>query len=51
MDVYLELLARHPQLRAFVAADSSALFQIEIIRFFHVVRFQEVQQWVPADHR
>jgi hypothetical protein len=41
------LVARHPHLRSFVAADSSALFQIEITRFLHVSRFQEVNQWVP----
>lgn len=41
------LVARHPQLKSFVAADSSALFRMEIARFFHVSRFQEVNQWVP----
>lgn len=43
------LVARHPQLRSFVAAESSALFRIEITRFFHVSRFQEVRQWVPGE--
>jgi nitroimidazol reductase NimA-like FMN-containing flavoprotein (pyridoxamine 5'-phosphate oxidase superfamily) len=43
------LLARHPQLQSFVAARSSALFRIKINRFFHVSRFQEVNQWVPID--
>ena len=42
------LVARHPQLEAFVAADSSALFRITVTRFFHVSRFQEVRQWVPG---
>jgi hypothetical protein len=42
------LVARHPQLASFVAADSSALFQVKVTRFFHVSRFQEVQQWVPG---
>ena len=41
------LVERHPQLRTFVGADSCALFQIAITRFFHVSRFQEVRQWVP----
>jgi len=41
------LLARHPQLESFVNAPSSALFRIDVFRFFHVGRFQEVSQWVP----
>jgi hypothetical protein len=48
-DQYAKLLVtRHPQLRSFVAADSSALFQVKVTRFLHVSRFQEVQQWVPG---
>ena len=42
------LTGRHPALRAFVAAPTCALFRIDIARYFHVVRFQEVRQWVPA---
>lgn len=42
-----ELVARHPQLRSFFAADSCAVFEIEVFRYFHVSRFQEVRQWVP----
>jgi hypothetical protein len=41
------LVARHDYLRRFVASPSCALFRIEIGRFFHVVRFQEVSQWRP----
>jgi nitroimidazol reductase NimA-like FMN-containing flavoprotein (pyridoxamine 5'-phosphate oxidase superfamily) len=41
------LIARHPHLRDFVNSPSSAVFRIEITRFFHVVRFQEVTQWTP----
>ena len=41
------LVARHPYLEGFVAAPSCALFRIDIVRFFHVVRFQEVRQWAP----
>jgi nitroimidazol reductase NimA-like FMN-containing flavoprotein (pyridoxamine 5'-phosphate oxidase superfamily) len=41
------LVARHPYLRSFVSADSSALFEIEVTRFLHVTHFQEVNQWVP----
>ena len=41
------LIGRHPQLKSFVSASSCALFRIEIFRFFHVSRFQEVGQWTP----
>ena len=43
------LLSRHPQLRSFVASETCAIFRVEIIRFFQVARFQEVQQWVPGE--
>jgi nitroimidazol reductase NimA-like FMN-containing flavoprotein (pyridoxamine 5'-phosphate oxidase superfamily) len=42
------LMARHPTLRDFVAAPSTALFCIDVVRYFHVWRFQEVRQWVPT---
>ena len=42
------LLNRHPYLRSFVHADTSALFRVDAVRFLHVMRFQEVSQWVPA---
>ena len=42
------LTARHPQLKAFVAAPSSALFRIDVVRYLYVTRFQEVRQWVPV---
>jgi nitroimidazol reductase NimA-like FMN-containing flavoprotein (pyridoxamine 5'-phosphate oxidase superfamily) len=41
------LVARHPQLRSFVEADSCAVFEIEVFRYLHVSRFQEVRQWIP----
>jgi hypothetical protein len=41
------LAARHPQLKLFVNSPSSALFRIDITRYLHVTRFQEVHQWVP----
>ena len=41
------LTARHPQLLSFVAAPSSALFRVDIVRYLHVTRFQEVHQWIP----
>ena len=42
------LIGRHPHLAAFVRAESSALIHVEVIRYFHVCRFQEVRQWVPS---
>jgi len=41
------LIDRHPQLESFVKSSSCALFRIDIFRFFHVSRFQEVGQWTP----
>jgi uncharacterized protein YhbP (UPF0306 family) len=42
------LTARHPHLKAFVQAPSTALFRVDVIRYLHVTRFQEVRQWIPA---
>lgn len=42
------LTARHPHLATFVKAQSSALICVEVVRYFHVCRFQEVRQWVPG---
>jgi nitroimidazol reductase NimA-like FMN-containing flavoprotein (pyridoxamine 5'-phosphate oxidase superfamily) len=42
------LVERHPQLESFVASPTSALFRIDIVRYFHVSRFQEVLQWSPT---
>jgi len=44
------LIARHPYLKSFSKAATSALFQVDVIRFLHVVRFQEVCQWIPTAH-
>lgn len=41
------LIARHGYLSGFVCAPTVALFRIEIVRYFHVERFQEVRQWIP----
>jgi uncharacterized protein YhbP (UPF0306 family) len=41
------LVTRHPYLRSFVLAPSCALFRIDVVRFFDVIRFQEVSQWTP----
>jgi nitroimidazol reductase NimA-like FMN-containing flavoprotein (pyridoxamine 5'-phosphate oxidase superfamily) len=42
------LLARHGQLNRFVASPSTALFRVDVVRYFHVTRFQEVRQWKPT---
>ncbi|MCX6865746.1 MAG: pyridoxamine 5'-phosphate oxidase family protein [Verrucomicrobia bacterium] len=41
------LIGRHPHLAAFVRAESSALFRVEVLCYFHVSHFQEVRQWIP----
>jgi hypothetical protein len=41
------LVNRHPQLELFVKAPTTALFQVDILRYLHVSRFQEVRQWTP----
>ena len=48
-DRWAELLVtRHPYLKSFVKADTCALFRIDVVRFLHVGRFQEVRQWIPT---
>jgi hypothetical protein len=42
------LTARHPYLKTFVQAPSTALFRVDVARYLHVTRFQEVRQWIPA---
>ena len=44
------LVARHPYLKSFVSAASCALFRVDVVRFLHVARFQEVNQWLPGAH-
>lgn len=44
------LVSRHPYLRTFVQAATCGLFRVDVVRYFHVVRFQEVRQWIPTDH-
>jgi hypothetical protein len=47
-DRWAELLvSRHPYLQSFVKAATCALFRVDVVRFLHVSRFQEVRQWVP----
>jgi nitroimidazol reductase NimA-like FMN-containing flavoprotein (pyridoxamine 5'-phosphate oxidase superfamily) len=41
------LRKRHSYLENFMEISSTALFKIKAIRYFHVVRFQEVSQWIP----
>jgi len=42
------LIRKHPHLESFVRAPTCALFRVQVIRYFHVERFQEVRQWVPC---
>jgi nitroimidazol reductase NimA-like FMN-containing flavoprotein (pyridoxamine 5'-phosphate oxidase superfamily) len=42
------LVSRHPQLEPFVHSPTSALFRVDIFRYLHVGRFQEVRQWTPG---
>jgi len=42
------LTARHAYLKSFVHSPSNALFRVEVVRYLHVTRFQEVRQWSPA---
>ncbi|MHC4828896.1 MAG: pyridoxamine 5'-phosphate oxidase family protein [Planctomycetota bacterium] len=41
------LLARHSYLAEFVHAPTCALFRVDVARYFHVTRFQEVHEWRP----
>jgi nitroimidazol reductase NimA-like FMN-containing flavoprotein (pyridoxamine 5'-phosphate oxidase superfamily) len=43
------LAERHPYMRGFIDAPSTAVFRVDAVRFLHVTRFQEVRQWLPAD--
>lgn len=50
-DQWAELLiSRHPYLKSFVKAATCGLFRVDVVRFLHVVRFQEVRQWIPTAH-
>jgi nitroimidazol reductase NimA-like FMN-containing flavoprotein (pyridoxamine 5'-phosphate oxidase superfamily) len=41
------LVRRHPYLETFVRAESCALFRVDVVRYIHVERFQEVREWTP----
>jgi nitroimidazol reductase NimA-like FMN-containing flavoprotein (pyridoxamine 5'-phosphate oxidase superfamily) len=43
------LSSRHAYLKPFVRSASSALYRVDVVRYLHVARFQEVRQWVPTD--
>lgn len=42
------LVARHPFMKSFVNANTYALFRVDVVRFQHVARFQEVNEWIPG---
>jgi hypothetical protein len=44
------LVGRHPLLASFVRAPSTALFRVQVVRYLHVTRFQEVRQWIPTSN-
>jgi nitroimidazol reductase NimA-like FMN-containing flavoprotein (pyridoxamine 5'-phosphate oxidase superfamily) len=41
------LLKKHPYLKSFIGAPSTALVVVEVYRYFLVRRFQEVSEWNP----
>ncbi len=41
------LKIRHPYLANFLDSETTALLRIDVVRYFHVTRFQEVSQWIP----
>lgn len=41
------LIHKHPHMRDFICAPSTAVVRIDILRYLHVVRLQEVHQWIP----
>jgi nitroimidazol reductase NimA-like FMN-containing flavoprotein (pyridoxamine 5'-phosphate oxidase superfamily) len=46
-----DLESRHPYLQEFLASPSCALFRVDVVRYLHVTRFQEVRQWLPPTSR
>jgi len=42
------LTRRHHQLASFVNSPTTAVFRVDILRYFHVTHFQEVRQWIPS---
>lgn len=44
------LVDKHPLMQDFICAPSTAIIRIDIFRYFHVTRLQEVFQWIPPRH-
>jgi len=44
------LTEKHPYLTRFVRSSSCGLFRVQILRYLHVCRFQEVRQWIPGSN-
>ncbi len=42
------LSERHPHLRSFFEAPTTELVSIEVTRYLHVSRFQDVSEWIPT---
>jgi nitroimidazol reductase NimA-like FMN-containing flavoprotein (pyridoxamine 5'-phosphate oxidase superfamily) len=42
------LIRRHRQLEGFVKSPTTAVFRVDVLRYFHVSHFQEVRQWIPT---
>ena len=48
LEVWQErLIHKHPHMRDFISAPTTALFRVDIYRYLHVMRLQEVHQWTP----
>ena len=42
---YKLLIKRHFYLKEFMESPSCSIFSINVVRYFHVIRFQEVSEW------
>jgi nitroimidazol reductase NimA-like FMN-containing flavoprotein (pyridoxamine 5'-phosphate oxidase superfamily) len=42
------LMTGHPYMQEFLDSPSCALFRVDLVRYLHVWRFQEVRQWIPG---
>jgi len=41
------LIEKHPAMQDFIRAPGTALVRIDILRYLHVTRLQEVFEWIP----
>ena len=41
------LMQRHPQMHEFISSSNNAFFRIDIQRYIHVTRLNEVNEWFP----